>query len=215
MDKRDLELVIFDFDGVLVTGNKVICYVAYCYFLRELGVNPAVFFKNYPEFKKWWVSEWRENLRKLGIADEFSINFSHEKFYEFYNIHIRLLGWVAEFIGQAKNEYTLSIMTNRHRSMVYPFIPSLVSSFRMIVGCEDVARLKPDPEGINLILAETSIKPEKALMIGDSAMDIFAGKNAGVRTAAVGWGLDDIKDLILLEPDFVFEKPEDMINFLL
>ena len=42
---------------------------------------------------------------------------------------------------------------------------------------------KPHPYGINTVLEKMGVLPAKALMIGDSELDVMAGKAAGVHTA--------------------------------
>ena len=42
---------------------------------------------------------------------------------------------------------------------------------------------KPHPHGINVVLEKMGVSPDKALMIGDSELDVMAGDAAGVYTA--------------------------------
>ncbi len=42
---------------------------------------------------------------------------------------------------------------------------------------------KPSPDAINYLLEKYSMKPEETIMVGDRALDILAGKNAGCMTA--------------------------------
>lgn len=52
--------------------------------------------------------------------------------------------------------------------------------FGTVVGREDVARLKPSPEGLRLILEREGISPGRALFVGDRHTDVEAGRAAGV-----------------------------------
>ncbi|MDP7265955.1 MAG: HAD family hydrolase [Candidatus Thermoplasmatota archaeon] len=42
---------------------------------------------------------------------------------------------------------------------------------------------KPHPNGINMVLGKMGVSPDKALMVGDSELDVMAGQAAGVHTA--------------------------------
>lgn len=42
---------------------------------------------------------------------------------------------------------------------------------------------KPHPYGINMVLEKMGVSPDKAIMIGDSELDVMAGEAAGVHTA--------------------------------
>ncbi len=41
--------------------------------------------------------------------------------------------------------------------------------------------------------------------------DIKAGKNAGIQTGAVRWGLGDWDELLAQNPDYKFEKYKDLL----
>jgi HAD superfamily hydrolase (TIGR01509 family) len=55
----------------------------------------------------------------------------------------------------------------------------------MIVGGDDVARPKPDPEMIHLILDRLGVDRSQAVMVGDAVSDVQMGIRAGVK-ACVG-----------------------------
>lgn len=47
---------------------------------------------------------------------------------------------------------------------------------------------KPHPSMLNAALAETGVRTESAVMIGDTSYDIEMGRAAGFHTIGVGWG---------------------------
>jgi len=53
----------------------------------------------------------------------------------------------------------------------------------------DDAKSKPHPDMLEQILAETGIDADKALMIGDSVLDIGMAKAAGIRAMGVTFGV--------------------------
>lgn len=83
--------------------------------------------------------------------------------------------------------------------------------FATVIGPEQTAHVKPNPEGILLAiktinekLAEHHKAPlrlEEVLMVGDSATDIQAGKNAGIKTCAVTGGYGNKEKLRQATPD--------------
>jgi HAD superfamily hydrolase (TIGR01509 family) len=52
--------------------------------------------------------------------------------------------------------------------------------FDVIVTGERVSRPKPHPEGIDIVCAELGVEPHEVIMVGDTVVDILAGRNAGV-----------------------------------
>lgn len=59
----------------------------------------------------------------------------------------------------------------------------------------DKARGKPDPEMLELAMAETFAEPENTLMIGDTTFDIEMAKSASVTAIGVAWGYHSPEDL--------------------
>jgi phosphoglycolate phosphatase len=55
----------------------------------------------------------------------------------------------------------------------------------LIVGGDEVARSKPDPEMVRLILDRLGAAPSQAVMVGDALTDVQMGRNAGLK-ASVG-----------------------------
>ena len=60
-----------------------------------------------------------------------------------------------------------------------------VHLFNGIVGREDVTHRKPHPEPVLKCLEHLRLAPHQAVYIGDSPIDIQAGKAAGVVTVGV------------------------------
>ena len=65
---------------------------------------------------------------------------------------------------------------------------SLLGLFDHIISGDDVLRHKPDPECVNVALDKLRVPARLAYMMGDSRVDIQAGKRAGVPTVGVTWG---------------------------
>lgn len=57
---------------------------------------------------------------------------------------------------------------------------NMTDYFSMIVAREDVTKMKPDKEGIDLILLKMNLQPDEALFVGDSWVDAKAANDAGV-----------------------------------
>lgn len=58
----------------------------------------------------------------------------------------------------------------------------------LVITGGDVKHYKPHPEGIEKALAYFGFSPEEAAMIGDTSVDIEAGKNARTKTIGVTYG---------------------------
>jgi pyrophosphatase PpaX len=84
-----------------------------------------------------------------------------------------------------------------------------------IVVCGDeVKHGKPHPEPVFKAMDALEIRdePKRVLFVGDSLHDLRAGRSAGVKTAAVGWGPLDGRVLRAETPDFFLERMEDLLR---
>lgn len=73
--------------------------------------------------------------------------------------------------------------------------------FSTVVGVDTVRRPKPDPEGVRVALARLGVGAMHAVFVGDTVMDVIAGKGALVRTIAVTTGHGDEQELRAAAPD--------------
>lgn len=203
-------LVICDFDGVLFEAKWESLQLAYEAVIREEGKNPKDFFKTLLEFKRYW----RKNNQKIGIKN----SDKSQVFYDVCGRGFSLFPWTLEIIPKLSKKHRLAIFTNRHSANAKELIKPISRYFQCIIGCEDVRRLKPNPEGIYRILyvlnldSAITIKKEDVLMIGDLPDDIMAGKAAGIKTGAVKWGLGDWDELMAYLPDYSFEEPAHLLE---
>ena len=73
---------------------------------------------------------------------------------------------------------------------------------------------KPAPDGLLKCANEMGLSPAACLFIGDSRIDIAAGKNAGMKTAAISSGVAQKENIQALKPDYIFTDLESFRLFL-
>jgi len=71
---------------------------------------------------------------------------------------------------------------------------------------------KPAPDVILKSLEKFGVAPEDCLLVGDSAPDMEAGRRAGVRTCAVGWGYGDPGAMAAHQPDYWIASPAELVS---
>lgn len=97
--------------------------------------------------------------------------------------------------------------TKLNANVIFPEI-----KFDHIVGARNDLALKPSPQGLFEIMDKTNSEKQETILIGDMAADVLAAKNAGVKCAAALWGFTAKDVLMQYEPDYLIEKPLDLIN---
>ena len=81
--------------------------------------------------------------------------------------------------------------------------------FPRVYGGNSFHTKKPDPLGARTLLEETGARPEEAVMIGDSEIDVLTGRNAGLWTVGVTYGFAP-HTLQTVPPDVLLDKPEEL-----
>jgi phosphoglycolate phosphatase len=81
----------------------------------------------------------------------------------------------------------LGIVSTKFRYRIEAILQreNLRDLFDVIVGGEDVAHHKPNPEGLQRALADLQCSPEQALYVGDSVVDAETAKRAQTSFVAV------------------------------
>jgi HAD superfamily hydrolase (TIGR01549 family) len=78
--------------------------------------------------------------------------------------------------------------------------------FLKVIGGDDDNCRKPSAcPAINL-MQEFNTSLDKTIIVGDSALDVQTGRNAGILTCGVTYGIGPKEDLIRAKPDFVIDN---------
>ena len=85
-----------------------------------------------------------------------------------------------------------SVLTNKPEDMSASILRGLdlETLCPRLVGGDTLPVKKPDPTGLQRLIAAAGVAPGATLMVGDSAVDVATGRNAGVTTCAVFWGFN-------------------------
>ena len=85
-------------------------------------------------------------------------------------------------------------------------------SFAVILGHRKGHPIKPDPEIVHDILAETGISRSDVLYVGDTAVDVRTAHAAGLKMAGALWGFRTRQELTEAGADFLLEKPQSLLT---
>jgi len=130
---------------------------------------------------------------------------------------VELIDGVSRVLDELKGRgFSLAIVTSSMTEVVVPFLKgrNLYSYLNCVLGRTEVPQLKPSPEPLLKCMEILSVEPRETIYVGDSAVDIQAGKAAGVWTVGV---LTGASDLILLKaeaPDAILHSMGDLLTIL-
>jgi phosphoglycolate phosphatase len=85
-----------------------------------------------------------------------------------------------------------AVLTNKPGAFAREILRGLgvAGAFHAVLGGDEAAR-KPAPDGLLTLCATLGVEPDRALLVGDSAVDLATGRAAGVCVCAVAWGLGE------------------------
>ncbi len=110
----------------------------------------------------------------------------------------------------------VGIVTSKGAEMARRTLVScrMEADFEVVVTPDDVTRGKPDPEPVRVALARLEVEAEarRVLFVGDSPFDIQAGRDAGVRTAAVPSGPFSREELASSGPDHLLTALDEVLG---
>jgi pyrophosphatase PpaX len=201
--------VFFDIDGTLLDTHEYI----YQAFEHSLGKNHKPLSREV--LKTIMGKPLEECYRILTKLEE--VNHLMKSHQEFQVINPGLVKPFPNTISTLEHlkekGMLIAAITTRAGSTVKQTLDQTEIShyINYLVAFEDVVNPKPDPEGIRKALTYFEVKPEEAIMIGDSDVDVLAGQNAGVTSVGVTYGFHG-KVIAELNPDYVIDDIKEVMN---
>lgn len=110
----------------------------------------------------------------------------------------------------------LSIATGKSRKGLDRVMASIdAGGFFHSSRCADETESKPSPRMVLELLEFHDVKPENAIVVGDTEFDMAMAENAGVHRLGVGWGAHKLHRLEKYRPKACFTEVADLADWLL
>ncbi len=208
------ELIIFDLDGTLIDSCEDI-KEALNYCLEKRGILGFT----YEEVKKM-VGEGVNTLIQKALLNRSApipLEEVRDCFLDYYRKHITdhscLYPEVRETLEGLKN-IKKAVVSNKLTDLSIKAMENLdiLKYFDFVAGGEFFPEKKPSALPILETIKLFKTVPEKTIVVGDSDIDIKAGKAANVKTVAVTYGYRDRE--LLLSADFLIDKLSELLNIL-
>ena len=226
---NDLKLFLFDLDGTLVDSRQ------------DLANSINAMLKHFHRAEldtsiiATYIGDGAPCLvrRALGYPDQADLKHKDEEFVE--EALIYFLDWyrehkldftyvydgifdVLDAIQASAENSTLkmAVLSNKpvgpSRAICYAL--NLSKYFFAVHGGNSFETKKPDPLGVNMLLAECGVKAEQAVIIGDSAIDMQTAVNSGIWSVGVKYGLSP-ETLTQTNGDIHVDTPQELSKVLL
>ena len=196
------KLVLYDLDGTLVDTRQDLVQ-AVNQMLTEMGISPLP--------ADQIVRLVGRGLRQLvtdclKTQDPQRIERGIQIFQPYYADHLldhsRLYPGARELLEYFKDRKQ-AVLTNKPNPFSLEILMGLGvrSFFSEIIAGDSGGPKKPDPAALGSLLSRQGVRPAEALFVGDSAIDVQTGRNAGVETVIVLHGFSDENETRASKPD--------------
>lgn len=103
-----------------------------------------------------------------------------------------------------KNDYEAKLLAEQHFKDI----------FDSVFGESERVRKKPAPDAVFAALEVLGCRPEEALFIGDSDVDIRTAENAGVDCISASWGFRSKEFLLQSGANKIIDRPSEILQLL-
>jgi len=208
-----MDLLIFDLDGTLIDSKLDLAH----------AVNATRAHFGLPPLDLETVGNYIGNgapvliRRAMGAeASQNDVDKALEYFLAYYGDHkldnTRAYPGIPEALEALHQaSVRMAVLTNKPVRISGRIIEGLGLSkyFLHVYGGNSFDRKKPDPLGVETLLAETGVSKDRALIVGDSAVDVQTARNAGVKVCGVTYGFQP-ESFVTDPPDMIVSRPEEL-----
>ena len=213
LDIPRIKALCFDVDGTLSDTDD--------YYANKIaGFLPRFLFRDPVQTARrlvMWVESPGNAL--LGFADRIGIDDEMVALIDWLNRHRErppkqylIVPGIEEMFKQIQGGYPMSIVSARDEKTTMRFLTQfdLCKYFDVIVTALSAPHTKPYPDPILLAAERMGVQPQECLMIGDTTVDMRAGKAAGAQTVGVLCGFGEESELRQLGADLILKSTADL-----
>lgn len=212
-----IKALCFDVDGTLSDTDDL-------YTEKVVSFLPRFLFKNPEKTARRFVM-WIEapGNALLGLADRLGLDDEMVAIINWLNRHRKhsdktflLVPGVDEMLKKLHGRYPMSVVSARdeHGTMAFLEQYDLLKYFDAVVTGLSAEHTKPYPDPVLLAAQKMNVAPENCLMIGDTTVDIRAGKAAGTQTVGVLCGFGEEPELRQIGADEIIEDTTKLLEIL-
>ena len=202
-----MKLFLFDFDGVIVDSLDVYeKTVTDC-----LDVIGQPLTRGREEFLELFDGNFYESLVEKGVDLDKFMNASVEILAKINYVDMRPFPAVGPVLRELKNNHPMVVISSNDTPTIQEALGlyGLDGIFDDVLGSDFMLSKK---DKILHIIDKYHVEKHDIYYIGDTAGDIREGREAGVKTVGVTWGWHTKDKMLAAAPDYLFDKPEDLLK---
>lgn len=208
--------IIFDLDGTLINSLAGIANSLNTS-LTEHG-HPTHSVENVREYIG--DGSWMLCRKAIPDAEESVVNDLNASFVKNYSKlwldGTTIYDGILDLLTTIPKHHHLSILSNKPHMFTTEIMTKIFPEgiFHTVLGQREGISKKPDPKGIHEIIESSGHDDKRAVLIGDSTVDIQTAKNAEIASIAVTYGFEDADDLRAVSPDHLVNTVSELKDLL-
>ena len=210
---RDYQLLIFDWDGTLVDSiGRIVDSLRHA---ADICGLPQLADDRLKGIIGLGMAEAIDSLypdlRDSVLFDRYRGAYS-ECYLALESQPSALFPGVLEALESFRNDgYQLAVATGKSRRGLHKVLEGRGwLDYFDVTRCADETASKPDPLMLHEILAHCRMRPEQALMVGDSLFDLQMARRAEMHSVAVGHGAQPLALLQAESPDLAINHFDEL-----
>ena len=218
----EYKLCVWDLDGTLLDTLPALHYYNNLS-LIHFGYQPVTY-DQMIILIKYPLGQYYENLLRMGGCPEEKVDETAAELTK-YDYDLYAAGptyQVREFEGVKETLRKLNEMgiENAVFSNKFQAISEKITDhdyrdeIAAVCGQHPDHPSKPQIGCTDRILQHFGYSADEILIIGDTEVDIRSAKNNHIACASVTWGYQDKEVLEALEPDFIIDRPQELLNII-
>lgn len=158
-----------------------------------------------------------EELRTDELLEQVS-----QKYHHYYSLnHMNktyFYDGINELLDCLKHRYglKLAVLSNKDNLYTQNIVKTLDinNAIDAAYGFREGIPHKPSPEGVFDIMKQLGLQKQETVFVGDSSVDVETAANAELKSVGVLWGFKGMAAFTDKKPDYIIEKPMDLVNIL-
>lgn len=218
LDISRIKALCFDVDGTLSDTDDLYAHKVSRFFSNFLFKDPEHSAKRFI----MWVEAPGNAL--LGLTDTIGLDDEIVAIIDWLSRHQKksaktfwLIPGVDDMLAKLKGHYPMSVVSARDEKGTMRFLEqfNLTQYFDAVITGQSAQHTKPYPDPILLAAKKMGVHPEECLMIGDTTVDMRAGKSAGAQTVGVLCGFGEEDELKKKGADTILKTTSNLTNLLI
>ncbi|MBN2387618.1 MAG: HAD family hydrolase [Anaerolineales bacterium] len=130
--------------------------------------------------------------------------------------HYQIIPDVRQTLAALSQRYPMAVVSARDTRTTMLFLEQfeLTPYFQCIATAQTCKHTKPFPDPVLWAAEQLAVQPENCLMIGDTTVDIRAGKTAGTQTVGVLCGFGEELELRQHGADMILTTTSELMQVL-